>query len=975
MATATQAETALQLAQQQQDNEAAQLQRLAQGEPAEQLTAPYSQLTQAQAKLTAITTQLPALEQQLRSAQQAELDTRQQTEAAAQLLQQQREQGRAQETLITEQIIPLDTECSQLTQQLQDSHQQLQSQQQDVQQLNLQITETTRGLDNAVAAVAQGQAYLQQHSQDEYLASRLPLWESQLLQCQQQQTQQQIQQAQLDQQQAELTSLQSRQQQQAQQLANNTAKQQQIQAQFSQAEQHLAALQVNGDETHMQALYQRNLSNQAIGQQLPELQQRYQHLQQESQLNLQTMASQQARLTELEDAIVDKRAQFSRCKQELNDVQMLLQQEQKIASLETLRSQLQPGQPCQLCGATAHPLVADYQQLDVSATAQRVNTLTEQLQGIETAGKELNIEQVKLSTQQSNLQQANSQLLQQCDAVIQQWQQLYEQIASDPLNLPTLDLIDVSTTQLWLAQQALQQTQYHEQIAAQNQAKQQLHDVSQTRTQAEQEHIQQQHLLSLTEHDISSLQQAVNKLSESLQEQQLHSNELLARLTASVAEVGLNLPAFSDLGSWLQQCQQAQQHWTRQQQQLQTGKESQSAAQHQLNALNEQQQKCQHASSQSQLLCDQVQQQLTSKKQQRQALFADTNVSQARLTMQQQLDSAEQALQQLQLRSQTLMQQLQQIQGELQRQQLNLQQQQQEYDACALDWQQRLLDSPFANDEAYLQAVLSRDLKVQLQQLKQQLEQQITRSQTLLEQAQHNVEQLQAQPGTTQPLHVLQQQLNDSSCELAANQQRQGELKQILSDNAKRQGDLSELYQAITSSEAEYDDKAYLNSLIGSKDGSKFRRFAQGLTLDYLVILANQQLQRLHSRYQLQRKVASNSEALALQVVDTWLADAVRDTKTLSGGESFLVSLALALGLSDLVSHKTSIDSLFLDEGFGTLDAETLDIALDALDNLNASGKMIGVISHVEALKERIPVQVKVNKGSGLGVSSFTVVG
>lgn len=162
------------------------------------------------------------------------------------------------------------------------------------------------------------------------------------------------------------------------------------------------------------------------------------------------------------------------------------------------------------------------------------------------------------------------------------------------------------------------------------------------------------------------------------------------------------------------------------------------------------------------------------------------------------------------------------------------------------------------------------------------------------------------------------------------------------------------------------DDWAHLNSLIGAADGAKFRRFAQGLTLDHLVYLANQQLVRLHGRYRLQRKV---SEALELQVVDTWQADSVRDTKTLSGGESFLVSLALALALSDLVSHKTRIDSLFLDEGFGTLDRETLDTALDALDNLNATGKMIGVISHVEALKERIPVQIQVKKMSGLGVS------
>lgn len=174
------------------------------------------------------------------------------------------------------------------------------------------------------------------------------------------------------------------------------------------------------------------------------------------------------------------------------------------------------------------------------------------------------------------------------------------------------------------------------------------------------------------------------------------------------------------------------------------------------------------------------------------------------------------------------------------------------------------------------------------------------------------------------------------------------------------------MHQEIALAGQQLEDWAWLNALIGSKEGDKFRKFAQGLTLDNLVWLANHQLNRLHGRYQLQRKA---SEALELEVVDTWQADAVRDTRTLSGGESFLVSLALALALSDLVSHKTRIDSLFLDEGFGTLDSETLDTALDALDALNASGKVIGVISHVEAMKERIPVQIKVKKINGLGYS------
>ena len=130
--------------------------------------------------------------------------------------------------------------------------------------------------------------------------------------------------------------------------------------------------------------------------------------------------------------------------------------------------------------------------------------------------------------------------------------------------------------------------------------------------------------------------------------------------------------------------------------------------------------------------------------------------------------------------------------------------------------------------------------------------------------------------------------------------------------------------------------------------------------------LANQRLVRLHGRYQLAR---TSGGELELSVIDTWQADVARDTQTLSGGESFLVSLALALALSDLVSSKTRIDSLFLDEGFGTLDAETLEVALDALDALNASGKMIGVISHIEALKERVPVQIKLSKSQGLGLS------
>lgn len=159
-----------------------------------------------------------------------------------------------------------------------------------------------------------------------------------------------------------------------------------------------------------------------------------------------------------------------------------------------------------------------------------------------------------------------------------------------------------------------------------------------------------------------------------------------------------------------------------------------------------------------------------------------------------------------------------------------------------------------------------------------------------------------------------------------------------------------------------------LSDLIGSADGKKFRRFAQGLTLDHLIALANRHLLRLSDRYLLRRH---QEEELGLEIIDTYQADSIRPTGTLSGGEEFLVSLALALGLASL-SGQRRIDSLFLDEGFGTLDTDTLETALAALAALQEGGKTIGVISHVEALKERIGVQIRLVKLAG-GWSSLAI--
>ena len=165
---------------------------------------------------------------------------------------------------------------------------------------------------------------------------------------------------------------------------------------------------------------------------------------------------------------------------------------------------------------------------------------------------------------------------------------------------------------------------------------------------------------------------------------------------------------------------------------------------------------------------------------------------------------------------------------------------------------------------------------------------------------------------------------------------------------------------------------ASLDELIGSADGKKFRNYAQQFTLEVLLGYANAHLNHLARRYQLERIDNPDKPSLGLMVRDQDMGGELRSVHSLSGGESFLVSLALALGLASLSSNRVRVESLFIDEGFGSLDTETLRVAMDALDGLQAMGRKVGVISHVQEMTERIATRILVQPGSG-GKSVVTV--
>ena len=215
--------------------------------------------------------------------------------------------------------------------------------------------------------------------------------------------------------------------------------------------------------------------------------------------------------------------------------------------------------------------------------------------------------------------------------------------------------------------------------------------------------------------------------------------------------------------------------------------------------------------------------------------------------------------------------------------------------------------------------------------------------------------------------------LKASNTQLEQFNQRLGEIRSRFEQDKAIQEKNAALYKNIQQQETKVFDWNYLKEILGgSKEG--FSQYAQSLTLQHLIHLANLHLFKLNNRYSLQMKHDTKGRpTLNFMLIDEYQAGETRKISTASGGEKFLISLALALGLSDLSSKHVQISSLFIDEGFGTLDAQTLETVLSSLETLQAQGKTIGVISHVQGLKERISTQIQVIKKQN-GISGIQIV-
>ncbi|OTA18338.1 nuclease SbcCD subunit C [Xenorhabdus vietnamensis] len=957
-----------------------QLQQLAASEPAEKIRPLWDAQNRALHEKQRFTEQRTKIEnerqQQLEMLQPAE----QQLTQLEKIEEEHQQHQNQQEKLISEQVMPLDHKIDIQSKDLLKLEKEITRQ-------NLDLTDILsqhQNAQNQIATLNSEQKalefYYEQHPYYHNLDSKLPEWKQ--LFIRQKERQEKISQLTPSIQKiaSELTRTTdhlnilntelAKKQEQSQTLLNN----------LTSAEKQLIALQ----QKHPLEQLQKNLENyqkQLASQNqleilLPQLQQQQTAITTDKNKLISSLSLIKA----LPDQIATLNQQLADKQQHFDDLTNRIRLEQRIVNLEKERTQLKEGESCPLCGSTHHPLISEYQNIALSHSEERLKTLRQQIDQFQENRTAL---QQKQQIQQQNCEQLQQNIT-QCNAklaeLVKQWNHHCQQLQTIELSIIKLP-IEEEAVNHFINQRQSAYCQHQAQQDAFLQAEKN-HQAAEKALSANREQYQAcEKNLELEKFKQDSAQKQFAEKTAEAQQIEADYATTAQQLSTELQPTPFTLPTHQETENWLQQREQELKNYHDSREKWQQLQKEQAALQSRQNELDKQKNKL---TIHIHTLNEQQQQQKLLLGQtclERQRLFGEQSIITIRQALQQKTNELEEACKQAAFHLQKLQNKISQLTGATSEVERNHAAAEVNYKLAANQFQTGLEMQDFPDQLSFERALLEPEQREKLRQLQEKLEQQQLQAKTRHQESQiallrHTEMQPQLPEQYALEQHALEQYeeqqlstiLIDVISKLKHNNQQQGEIRILLNSDATRRQQQQELLSQITLSQQNYNDWSYLNNLIGSADGAKFRRFAQGLTLDHLVHLANIRLEKLHGRYYLQRKTDGGLE---LQVVDTWQADAIRDTKTLSGGESFLVSLALALALSDLVSNKTQIESLFLDEGFGTLDPETLDIALDALDHLNASGKTIGVISHVEALKERIPVQIKVEKKNGLGFSQL----
>ncbi|HEX8592153.1 MAG TPA: AAA family ATPase [Pseudomonas sp.] len=625
----------------------------------------------------------------------------------------------------------------------------------------------------------------------------------------------------------------------------------------------------------------------------------------------------------------------------------------RSASVEELRQQLQDDQPCPVCGSNEHPW-HEPQVLLQSLTEHDENEENNARKAVDLLKDTL----AELRTKVGGLNEQQKQLLQQQEQLAARQQALAPAFDAHPVGKRLLEQ-DPAKRDPWLNQQLAQLTQNITQdeqrqdalLALQKDAarlQQQLLTANEASQAATQQLAEQQHGLNT---DRERLEEELAAFAGLLSPDRLEGlrHDPAATFMQLDQNVTQRLEQLEQQHDELKEQQERQQKIELEQVQQQTRARQLHDVQQRYTVLAEQQ------AASRQVLTGLLGEHATAEQWQQQLEHAVEHARHADT-------AANEALQEVGSQLIQLAAELQARQERLQA----LQQESTELDARIAQWRSHHSEL----DDDGLQQLLSIDDE-QVSELRRQLqasEKAVEQARVLLQEREQRLNTHQAQHIDSLDVEQLEAAVTQLQQLYATNEQFCADLRAQQADDQRRQDANQALAQRIAQAYDEWQRWARLNALIGSATGDTFRKIAQAYNLDLLVHHANAQLKQLVRRYRLKR----GGSMLGLLVMDTEMGDELRSVHSLSGGETFLVSLALALGLASMASSTLKIESLFIDEGFGSLDPESLQLAMDALDGLQAQGRKVGVISHVQEMHERIPVQIQVRR-QGNGLSTIEV--
>ncbi|MGB0707436.1 MAG: AAA family ATPase, partial [bacterium] len=802
---------------------------------------------------------------------------------------------------------------------------------QTIHQQRQQLHQEDGWVQQAVLRQQQRQQWLEEHDDCQQLELALPELRSIWQQWQQKQQQWQQSQAALDQwEKQQVEDL--KQSSELQQLENDLAEEalpleQRAQALREQEETLLEGRPL-GDWQATQRDAQRLLR---LGEKLTELSQRFQDVQLERSKYEQQEQELQLKLGQLEEQHLHQEHLRQQTQERLHDKQRLLEQGRLIRDYEAARRQLQPNQPCPLCGSTEHPFVISNEVPSVEQEAELVEHLKQRCKEIEQELTNLQREQTQLKARSEIAHERSGQLQQETQKIQSAFDDVNSQIPAESVKLLT-DLVGIQMLHL----------SWQEQFQAMEQKLSAVEKLDGMRRQLQEEQIVLQNKraeLKERQAGLNERQKLHQRQQEDLEKQAKEEQQLVLQLQESWQEQAQAFGSSEEALEPESLLASLQEKWQAFQKQQQAEDREGPELMQRRQRLERDQATLGQQEQQQQSLAEEQQQELTKLQLLQQQRLKILEHPDPKALEQEQLSQL-QACQEKQAASRRSFEEKSQA---LQQERQRLQWMEEEYARGQQEHTQNQEELLFALQALGYASIAEAEtgcldsIEVEeLNQQDQQLNQRLSISRHDLGNEQMRCAALEQEARTTQTEEELQTQLEQLRQQQDELSQQLGGVQVQLEKDAELRQNQRTLTDQIEKQQQEHRRWASLSELIGSADGTKFSRFAQSLTLAHLVNLANRHLQKLSDRYQLQKRQGACVE---MDIVDRYQADAVRSLESLSGGETFLVSLALALGLSDLARRNHPIDSLFIDEGFGTLDADTLDTALAALETLQAGGK------------------------------------